>query len=123
MSNRIETDLLAEQADELIDGRRDVTLPQDVDAAQLATLQTLMNLAERTRDALAPVQPSPLFVRQLGKQLVTTASANRSKVARRTRNVILLMAEALGSAVILASAVGVALYLIRHRGQRTLSRS
>ena len=93
----------------------------EVSDDQLSTLGPLMRVAERVQGALAPVQPRPAFVRQLGQQLIATTSYSRRVVTLRTRRAILIVAAALGSAVSIASAVGVVIWLIRRRGRRTLS--
>ncbi len=117
MSDRIVTDMLAAHADRLVGGRDDLAVSLGAGAEQLASLEMLMQLAERTQRTLAPVQPSPTFVHQLGKQLIVTTSASRKAVTRRTRSAILVIAAALGSAVSIASAVGIVIYVFRHRGR------
>lgn len=77
--------------------------------------RAVTRLAERVQAALTPVQPSPSFVRQLGKQLVVATSESRKAMTWRTRYAILVVAAALGSAVSIASAVGIIIYVIRHR--------
>jgi phage-related tail fiber protein len=117
MRDRIVTDMLAAHADRLVGGRDEPAVSPGVSAEQLASLESLMQLAERTQRTLAPVQPSPTFVHQLGRQLIVTTSASRKAVTRRTRSAILVIAAALGSAVSIASAVGIVIYVIRHRGR------
>lgn len=117
MRDRIVTDMLAAHADRLVGGRDEPAVSPGVSAEQLASLEALMQLAERTQRTLAPVQPSPTFVHQLGRQLIVTTAASRKAVTRRTRSAILVIAAALGSAVSIASAVGIVIYVIRHRGR------
>jgi hypothetical protein len=66
---------------------------------------------------LVPVQPDPAFVRRVGKQLVATSSGSRKAMNERTRKAVIIGAAALGSLVSIASAVGVIIYLVRHRGR------
>jgi len=117
MKDRIVADLLAAHADRLAEGRAGPVALPDASAEQLASVEMLMQLAERTQRTLAPVQPSPTFVHQLGRQLIVTTSASRKAVTWRARNAILVIAAALGSAVSVASAVGIVIYVIRHRGR------
>jgi len=117
MRDRIVTDMLAAHADRLVGGQGEPAVSLGASAEQLPSLDMLMQLAERTQRTLAPVQPSPTFVHQLGRQLIVTTSASRKAVTRRTRNAILVIAAALGSAVSVASAVGIVIYVIRHRGR------
>src|SRR5512137_2719084 len=117
MKDRIAADLLAAHADRLVGGQVEPATLPDASGEQLASIQMLMQLAERTQRTLAPVQPPPAFVHQLGRQLIATTSAGRKAVTRRTRSAILVIAAALGSAVSVASAVGIVIYVIRHRGR------
>ena len=117
MRDRIVTDMLAAHADRLVGGQGEPARLPDASAERLASVERLMQLAERTQRTLAPVQPSPTFVHQLGRQLIVTTSASRKAVTRRTRSAILVIAAALGSAVSIASAVGIVIYVIRHRGR------
>ena len=121
MDRRTIADILAAHADRLTLGRPEVQVSPEVGDDQLSTLGPLMRVAERVQGALAPVQPSPAFVRQLGQQLIATTAYSRRAVTQRTRKAILIVAAALGSAVSIASAVGVVIWLIRRRGRRTLS--
>jgi len=127
MRDRIIANLLAAHADRLVEGQVEPAVSPGVSAEQFASLERLMQLAERTQRTLAPVQPSSTFVHQLGRQLIVTTSASRKAVTRRTRNAILVIAAALGSAVSVASAVGIVIYVLRHRGrvrpERTVSGS
>jgi len=117
MDERTVADILAAHADRLNQEQRGTTARQDVSAEQLSALEPLMRLAERVQGTLAPVQPNPTFVRQLSQQLIATASQGRKAMTRRTRNAILIVAAALGSVVSVASAVGIVIYLIRHRAR------
>jgi hypothetical protein len=121
MDRRTIADILAAHADRLTWGRPQVEASPEVGDDQLSTLGPLMRVAERVQSALAPVQPSPAFVRQLGQQLIATTAYSRKAVTVRTRKAILIVAAALGSVVSIASAVGVVIWLIRRRGRRTLS--
>ena len=120
MDRRTVADILAAHADRLNQGRAEMAASPPVSAEQLSALGPLMQVAERVQGALAPVQPSPTFVRQLGQQLIATTSHSRKAMTQRTRRAILIVAAALGSAVSIASAVGVVIWLIRRRGRRTL---
>lgn len=115
MDERVIADILAVHADRINQGRRGAAVLRDVGAEQLSSLGPLMRLAERLQSTLTPVQPDPAFVRQLGRRLITTSSEGRKVMTARTRKVIVIVAAVLGSVVSLASAVGVIIYLIRHR--------
>ena len=107
-------DILSAQADRLNQGRRDLTAPP----ASSDELAVLMQLAEQTSRVLSPVEPSPVFVNHLGRQLVSRMTEGSREMSRRARRAVLVVAAALGSAVSVVSAVGVIIYLIRHRHRR-----
>jgi hypothetical protein len=123
MDEQTVADILAAHADRLVQGERGTADLPGMSAEQLSALDPLMRVAERLQIALAPVQPSPTFVRQLGQQLITTTSQSRKAMTRRTRRAILVVAAALGSAVSIASAVGIVIWLIRRRSQRSPART
>jgi hypothetical protein len=120
MDDRNIADILAAQADKLNQGRaaRDaasfpVDRPEDSES-----LAQLMELAEKVQGALTPVEPNPVFVDRLSRQLPALMLEGSREVSRRARRATLVVAAALGSAVSLISAVGVIIYLLRHRGRR-----
>jgi hypothetical protein len=114
MDDRRIEDILSAQADRLTQGQGDLVAP----AESVDELAVLMQLAEQTQRALAPVQPSPVFVNHLGRQLVSRMSQGSREMSRRARRAVLIVAAALGSAVSVVSAIGVVIYLIRHRNRR-----
>ncbi len=117
MDNRIAAEILAAHADKLNQGPvKRADLPY-AGYANLPSIGSLLDLAERIQAVLVPVQPDPAFVRQLGQQLVIASSTNHRATTERTRRAVVVGAAVLGSAVSLASAVGVAAYLLRHRGR------
>ena len=107
-------DILSAQADRLNQGKRDLAAPPE----GLDELAMLMQLAEQTQRVLAPVEPSPAFVNHLGRQLVSRMTEGSREMSRRVRRAVLIVAAALGSAVSVVSAIGVIIYLIRHRNRR-----
>lgn len=78
-------------------------------------LRSLLSVAELVQDALVPVQPRPGFMRRLGRQLLTSSRQGRKILTARTRRAALLGAAALGSLVSVASAIGLVVYILRHR--------
>jgi len=107
-------DILSAQADRLNRGQRDLVAPPE----NVHELTVLMQLAEQAQRALAPVEPSPVFVNHLGRQLVSKMSDGSREMSRRARRAVLIVAAALGSVVSVVSAIGVVIYLIRHRNRR-----
>jgi hypothetical protein len=107
-------DILSAQADRLNQGQRDPVAPSE----SVDELAVLMQLAEQTQRALAPVEPSPAFVNHLGRQLVSKMSEGSREMSRRARRAALIVAAALGSVVSVVSAIGVVIYLIRHHNRR-----
>jgi len=116
MDKQVIAEILAIHADRLNRGQPGLDA-QDTSADEFASLEPLMQLAERIQAALTPVQPDPAFVRRLGKQLVFATSESRKIVTLRTRRAILVGAAALGSAVSIASALGIIAYLVHHRAR------
>ncbi len=117
MKDRIAAEILAAHADRLNQGYQGLAAVPAIKAEQGSSLYPLMRLAERVQGALVPVQPDPAFVRQLGKQLAATANDTSRVAAGRTRRTVMFGAAVLGSAVSLASAVGLVVYLLRQRGR------
>jgi len=116
MDDRVIEDILWAQADQLSQGQPGFASPERVDEPE--SLASLMRLAEETQRVLAPVEPSPAFVNQLGKNLVARMSDSSREMSRRVRRAVLLVAAALGSVVSVVSAIGVVIYLVRQRNKR-----
>ena len=73
---------------------------------------TAGSMASLVRDVLVPVEPSQLFVNELGHSLAQTAARGRQSLLRRYRKVIVIGAAAFGS---LASVAGVVALIVRQR--------
>jgi hypothetical protein len=123
MDDRNMADLLSAQADRLIEGRHGQAALVTDDADELALLGSLMELAEDVQSALTPVEPNPVFVHRLSRQLPALMVEGTREINRRARRAVLVIAAALGSAVSLISAVGVVIYLLRHRGREARPRA
>ncbi len=117
MDDRVAAEILSAYTDRLIQGQRGIEGLPYPGYTHGASLSVLTQLAENIQDVLVPVQPDPTFVRQLGKQLVATTSESRKAATDRTRKAVVMSAAVLGSAVSLASAIGLVVYLVRHRGR------
>lgn len=117
MNQQTIADILSAQADRLIAGEWDAAGLEDEDA-QLEALAPLMELAERVQSSLTPVEPSPVFVQSLSRQLSAKWVQSSREMTRRARSATFVVAAALGSAVSVISAVGIILYLLRHRERR-----
>src|SRR5574340_1136802 len=116
MDERTIADILSAQADRLIEGQRGGAALPGEEGEPLESLAPLLELAERVQSSLTPVEPSPVFVQSLSRQLSDKLVRGSREMNRRTRNATFVVAAALGSAVSLISAVGIIIYLIRHRG-------
>lgn len=106
-------DILAGHAEALASGRGAWTAPPG--RAEDESLRSLLAVAELVQQALVPVQPSPHFVRGLGKSLVASTRQGRRALTARTRRAAMWGAAVLGSLVSVASVVGVVVYVVRHR--------
>lgn len=118
MDDRRIAELLSAQADRLNAGQRGAAA-FPAGSEEDPSLVPLMELAERVQRTLAPVEPNPAFVGRLSRQLSMAMAEGSRAMSRRTRRAVLIVAATLGSAVSLASAVGVIVYLIRHRERRS----
>jgi hypothetical protein len=110
-------DILSAQADRLIAGQWDAAGLESEDA-QFESLVPLLELAERVQSSLTPVEPSPVFVQSLSRQLSAKWVQSSREMTRRARSATFVVAAALGSAVSVISAMGIILYLLRHRERR-----
>ncbi len=111
-------DILAAHADALSQGQPLAPNLEGLDDGE--TLRSLLAVAELVQQTLVPVQPSPSFVRNLGKGLLASARQSRKALTARTRRAALIGAAVLGSMVSVASVVGVIVYVVRHRSGRNL---
>ncbi len=75
----------------------------------------MLALTDRMRESLTPIQPSPDFVRDLGRALAEQASRRRQSLRDRYRRAIWFGVAAAGS---MASIVGVVAWIIVQRGRR-----
>jgi len=127
MADRKWIEILASHADKLNAGTNEeaeylATLPEHQD-----TLQPLLALARKVKDALAPVEPDPAFRENLRLSLLAAAhqrsasrlSSTKSKrpvrLFRRHRKEILIGAAALGSVI---SVAGIVAYWILARAAK-----
>jgi hypothetical protein len=129
MADREWIEILATHADKLNAGVNEeaaylATLPEH----QEDTLQPLLALARKVKDALAPVEPAPAFCENLRlsllaaarQRLVSRLSSTKSQrpiyLFRRHRKEILIGAAAVGSVV---SVAGIVAYWIHTRVAKT----
>ena len=126
MADRQLIEILATHADKLNVGTGEevvylATLPEHQD-----TLQPLLSLARKVKDALAPVEPDPAFRENLRlgllaaarQQLASRLSSKSQRpvhLFRRHRKEILIGAAALGSVV---SVAGIVAYWIHTRAAK-----
>lgn len=111
MEERRVADILAAHADNLMGSTGPEVHPRP---DELTQLRSLMDVAERLRQALVPVEPPAAFVHSLGRELIE-AARRRQTAARRLRRAIVVGAAALGSVLSLAGLV--ALLLMRRRAR------
>ncbi|HEY77092.1 MAG TPA: hypothetical protein G4O00_13120 [Thermoflexia bacterium] len=111
MEERRAAELLAAHADRLNDPS--VTAPEPT-PEEMAYLTPLMEIAERLKETLVPVEPPATFVRSLRRELVDAARRRQSATQRLHRGLV-IGAAALGSVLSLAGVV--ALILRRRRGR------
>jgi hypothetical protein len=102
--------LLAAHAEGLI-GRREAMQQTAITDAEREELGPLFHLAEHLHQSMTPIQPSAVFVRSMGRELVNNA---RRQVAltKRARKGLLIGAAAAGSLVSLASLIGAIVFVV-----------
>jgi len=103
------TEILAAHAERLTNSSAP---PVELSPGEAAYVGPLMEIAERLKETLVPVEPPAAFVRSLGRELVE-AARRRHAAAQRFRRGILIGAAALGSALSVAGVV--TLVLLRRR--------
>lgn len=114
-------DILAEHTDQLNAGLSQSIALVSVSAAQLKMLRPLMQLAERISQALAPVEPSPVFIASLELELGREIHHPPQSLFTRYRKTMLVALATLGSALSVASIV--LLYLLRFRAATRTSQA
>ncbi|HID89659.1 MAG TPA: hypothetical protein EYP52_08125 [Anaerolineae bacterium] len=104
-------EVLAAHADRL----NDPSAPSpDLSLEEMVYLGPLMEVAERVKKTLVPVEPPAAFVQSLRKELIEAARRRRSATQRLHRGLV-IGAAALGSMLSLAGVV--ALILLHRRGR------
>jgi hypothetical protein len=132
MADRAWIEILATHADKLNAGVSEeaeylATLPEHQN-----TLQPLLALARKVKDALAPVEPDSAFCKNLRLSLLAAAhqrlasrpnskSQRPTHLFRRHRKEILIGAAALGSVVSVAGIVAYWIHTRAAKAQRALS--
>jgi hypothetical protein len=133
MTNKEQIEILATQAEKLNVGTNEeaeylATLPEHQD-----TLQPLLALARKVKEALTPVEPDPVFSENLRRSLLaavhqravyllsSTEARHPVPLFRRRRKEILIGAAALGSVVSVAGIVAYWIYTRAAKAQGALS--
>lgn len=95
-------------------------MPRDLPRPVLdAQSRLMLSLTDRMRETLAPVQPSPDFVRELGQALAQHASQHEQPLRQQYRRAIWFGVAAAGS---MASIAGVAAFVFYQRERRQIRR-
>jgi hypothetical protein len=122
MSERILTEILAAHADHLARGEDREEDYLTLFAEYRKDLAPLLGIARQVKEVLAQVQPSEAFRRRLHNELVAAARQRLAVDPRRYRSVWrrpwVIGVAALGSAVSIASALGVIAYLRRSKATK-----
>lgn len=123
MDERTLTEILAAHADQLVQGKGREAEYLALFPGSREELAPLLELAQRLKDTLASVQPRQAFRRRLHQELLATArqrlAATLPRERPRWRQPWVIGAAALGSAISLASAIGVIAYLRRSKATVT----
>ena len=112
MDERIEREILAAHADRLNAGLEGLAAYPSMTSEQRHALEPLLQLAEQLYKVLVPIDPSPVFVRELGQELALVAARSQLSILERYRKAILVTAATIGSAM---AALGLCLLLVPRR--------
>ncbi len=121
MNKKRAAEAMSIHADKLVgkpQGKPQINLT-DVERKQLTPL---FQLAERLYQSKSPVQPSPAFVRSLGKELAGSAK-RQITLTKRLRKTVLIGAAAVGSLLSIASVVGAIVFVIVRWRERMQTRA
>jgi len=121
MNKKRAAEALSIHADRLIgkpQSKRQINLTD----AERNQLTPLFQLAERLQQSASPMQPSPAFVRSLGKELAGSAK-HQITLTKRLRKTVLIGAAAVGSLVSIASVVGAIVFMIVRWRERMQTRA
>ena len=106
-------DLLDAHADRLNTGLSGPSAFSPAPGGDLEVLRSLMRLAERIAQVLAPVEPSPVFIASLELELGRAAFHPQQSLFNRYRKTNLVTLAAAGSALSVTSVI--LLYFMRFR--------
>jgi len=122
VSQRMLTEILAAHADHLARGEDREEEYLSLFAEYRKELAPLLSIARQVKGVLAQVQPSEAFRRRLHNELVAAARQRLAAGPRQCRSVWhrpwVIGVAALGSAVSIASALGVIAYLRRNKATK-----
>jgi len=105
-----------------MNGRRTAEVLATPTEGVTGRLTPLPQLAERLQQSMLPVQPSVVFVRNLGRELVDNAR-RQIALTRRLRRAAVIGAAALGSLVSIASLVGAIVFVVARLRARAQARA
>lgn len=114
MRDKVLTEILAAYADDLNRGKADWEIYPSQVPHQREELDVLLRLTERIKQALVPVQPSPMFVKNLVRQLIVGDKREAVRPTRGYRREMVIGAAAVGSVL---SVIGILAYLVKSRTQ------
>ena len=116
MEDKVLAEILAAHANQLRRGHRKGSDYLAMFPDYQETLKPLLETAEKVKEVLGPVEPTPAFCQSLHQDLLAAGQRRLvgevPQLARSHRRQILIRAAALGSAVSVAGALA---YLIRSR--------
>ncbi len=121
MNKKRAAEALSIHADRLIDkpqGKHQI----DLTGAERTQLTPLFQLAEQLHQSASPIQPSPAFVRSLGRELAGSAK-RQITLTKRLRKTVLIGAAAVGSLVSIASVVGAVVFIVVRWRERMQERA
>jgi hypothetical protein len=121
MDNKRATEVLSAHAEELL-GRPQAMRQASPTSEEISQLAPLFQIAEQVYKTMQPVQPSAVFVHNLGQELIDGAK-RQVALTKRLRRTVLIGAAAVGSLLSIASVIGAVVFVIVRLRERAQART
>jgi hypothetical protein len=121
MDEKRATEVLSAHAEQLL-GRPQAMRQAGPTSEEISQLAPLFQLAEQVYRTMQPVQPSAVFVRSLGQELMDGAK-RQAALTKRLRRAVLIGAAAVGSLLSIASMIGAIVFVIVRLRERAQARA
>jgi hypothetical protein len=121
MDKKRAAEVLSAHAEELL-GRPQAMRQVSPTREEISQLTPLFQIAKQVHKTMQPVQPSAVFVHNLGQELIDGAK-HQLALTKRLRRAVLIGAAAVGSLLSIASVIGAIVFLIVRLRERAQARA